>query len=59
MPMCIAALQNQAKRTIPTNEIDCSVPGGGVRSAHTSVVPSLPSVTTAQARKIRNIHGAE
>jgi hypothetical protein len=58
MPRCIAALQNQEKKTIPRKLIFCSVPGGGVRSAQMSVVPSLPSVISAQATNTRNIHGA-
>ena len=58
MPMCIAALQNHEKNTMPKNEIVLGVPSGGVSSAHTSAVPSRPSVTSAQATNTRNIHGA-
>lgn len=58
MPMCIAALQNQEKNTIPRNEIVCDVPSLGVSNAQRSAVPSRPSVTRAQATNTRNIHGA-
>ena len=58
IPRCIAALQNHEKHTTPRKLIFCSVPAGGVSSAQMSVVPSLPSVTSAHARNTRNIQGA-
>jgi len=56
--MCIAALQNQAKNTMPTNEIVRGVPSAGVSRAQRSAVCRRPSVTRAHDTKIRNIHGA-